>query len=155
MNTVFLLSILSENQAFIPKHTGRTLGEHLLNTYKILKQFKAEEYVCLAGGLHSIYGTNAFNNAITNNRKNIASLVGEQTENLIYLFSTINRPAGLDVGQLYDYQTFEKIDVDPLTLYNLRLIEIANLIEQNSPLAQYPNLQDIHILLAGEKCVPN
>lgn len=150
MNTQFLLSVLSEYGAFIPEHTGRTLGVHLLNTYKILKKFNVNHDVCLAGGLHSIYGTNIFKNGITQDRDNIKKLVGEKTENLIYLFSTINRPSGLDTGELFNYQTFDKIEVDEETLYNLRLIEIANLLEQNSPLNIYPNLQDIHKNISGE-----
>lgn len=155
MTTQFLLSILNENGAFAPRHTGRTLGEHLLNTYKLMKKYKCPDHVCLAGGLHSIYGTNSFKNVIVNEREKIKSLVGEETEKLIYLFSIINRPTGLDTGELYNYQTFEKIDIDPLTLYNLRLIEIFNLIEQGSEINFYPNLLEIYTLLTGEKNASN
>ena len=130
MNSLFLLSILTEFKTFVPEHTGRTLGIHLLNTYKILKSIKAEEYVCLAGGLHSIYGTNVFKNGITKDRDTIKKLVGDKTENLIYLFSIINRPAGLDTEEIYNYDSFEKINLDIQTLNDLKLIEIANLLEQ-------------------------
>jgi hypothetical protein len=141
MNTLFLLSILTEYKTFIPEHTGRTLGTHLFNTYKILKNLKAKEYVCIAGGLHSIYGTNVFKNGVTKDRDSIKKLVGDEIENLIYLFSTINRPAGLDSGELFDYESFEKINVDSQTLEDLKLMEVANLLEQGHGLDMYPNLQ--------------
>ena len=140
MNTLFLLSILTEYKTFVPEHTGRTLGIHLLNTYKILKNLKAKEYVCLAGGLHSIYGTNVFKNGVTKDRDSIKKLVGEETENLIYLFSIINRPSGLNSGELFNYESFEKINVDSQTLEDLKLMEVANLLEQGQGLDIYPNL---------------
>ena len=86
MTLQFLISILIENGAFMPRHTGRSLGDHLVNTYKLLKKHNCPDHVCLAGGLHSIYSTNVFKTAIVNDREKIKNLVGEKTENLIYLF---------------------------------------------------------------------
>ena len=121
-------------------HVGRTLGEHLMNTYDDLLRMGADEDVALGGGLHSIYGTNSFKKMTltTDQRPVIAGLFGERAEQLAWDFSRINRPAGLESGDVRDYRTGEKLEVD---LEALRLIEVANLIDNGVKLAKYPNLE--------------
>lgn len=121
-------------------HIGRTLGEHLINTYDDLKRMGADEEVALGGGLHSIYGTNAFKKVTVTpeQRPVIAGLFGERAEQLAWDFSRINRPQGLESGDVRDYKTGEPIEVD---LEALRLIEAANLMDNGVKLAKYPNLQ--------------
>jgi hypothetical protein len=121
-------------------HIGRTLGEHLMNTYDDLKRMGADEDVALGGGLHSIYGTNAFKKITVTpeQRPIIQGLFGERAEQLAWDFSRINRPAGLESGDVRDYKTGEKLEVD---LEALRLIEVANLIDNGVKLAKYPTLE--------------
>ena len=121
-------------------HVGWTLGEHLMNTYDDLLRMGADEDVALGGGLHSIYGTNSFKKMTltTDQRPVIAGLFGERAEQLAWDFSRINRPAGLESGDVRDYRTGEKLEVD---LEALRLIEVANLIDNGVKLAKYPNLE--------------
>jgi len=121
-------------------HVGRTLGEHLVNTYDDLIRMGADEEVALAGGLHSIYGTNSFKKVTLSpeHRPVIAGLFGERAEQLAWDFSRINRPAGLENGDVRDYKTGEKLEVD---LDALRLIEVANLIDNGVKLSKYPNLE--------------
>jgi len=121
-------------------HVGRTLGEHLVNTYDDLLRMGADEDVALGGGLHSIYGTSVFQTVTVKpeQRPIIAGLFGERAEQLAWDFSRINRPDGLESGDVRDYRTGEKLEVD---IEALRLIEVANLIDNGVKLAKYPNLE--------------
>ena len=121
-------------------HIGRTLGEHLVNTYDDLKRMGADEDVALGGGLHSIYGTNAFKTVTVkeDQRHIIRGLFGERAEQLAWDFSRINRPQGLETGDVRDHRTGEPVEVD---LEALRMIEAANLMDNGVKLAKYPNLQ--------------
>ena len=127
-------------------HIGRTLGEHLVNTYDDLLRMGADEDVALGGGLHSIYGTNIFQTVTVrpDQRPIIAGLFGERAERLAWVFSRINRPAGLETGNLLDYETGQFILVTEQELEDLRLIEVANLIDNGVKLSQYPTLHRIH-----------
>ena len=100
----------------------------------------ADEDVALGGGLHSIYGTNAFKTVTVQpeQRDVIRGLFGERAEQLAWDFSRINRPHGLETGDVRDYRTGEPIEGD---LEALRLIEVANLVDNGVKLSKYPNLQ--------------
>ena len=54
------------------------------------------------------------------------------------------RSKGIDSGQLINYKTDELLEVTPTILHNLRLMEIANLLEQKSATARFPNLYKIY-----------
>jgi len=127
-------------------HIGKTLGEHLINTYDDLKRMGADEDVAVAGGLHSIYGTNAFKHAtvLPSQRGIIRGLFGERAERLAWLFSNANRPVGLETGKLVYYKTNEPMEVSDEDLEALKIIEIANLIDNGVKLDKYPNLSRRH-----------
>lgn len=127
-------------------HIGRTLGEHLVNTYDDLLRMGADEDVALGGGLHSIYGTNIFQMVTVrpDQRPVIAGLFGERAERLAWLFSRVNRPKGLEDGHPLDYETGEPLPMTEQELDDLQLIEVANLIDNGVKLAQYPTLHRIH-----------
>ena len=127
-------------------HVGRTLGEHLVNTYDDLLRMGADEDVALGGGLHSIYGTNIFQTVTVrpDQRPIIAGLFGERAERLAWLFSRVNRPKGLEDGYPLDYETGEPLPMTEQELDDLQLIEVANLIDNGVKLAQYPTLHRIH-----------
>jgi hypothetical protein len=44
------------------EHSTRTLSDHLIETYNILKTWNAAPENCLGGLSHSIYGTQYFKN---------------------------------------------------------------------------------------------
>jgi hypothetical protein len=122
------------------KHSGRTLFDHLVGTYALLKQRKAPEYVCLAGLFHSIYGTNIFRHQAVpfTDRVEIIELIGPLAERLAFIFSSCNRPSAL-VEAVKDgppYRVVNRLDMKtimPLSgedMFDLLLIEIANLEEQ-------------------------
>lgn len=133
-----LVDFLTAKGAFQTKHSGRRLGDHLLNTFELLIENKAPKTVAIAGGLHSIYGTNAFKQITTSDRTEIQQHFGETTERLAYLFSIINRPKGLEDGHPKHWQTGEDVFVSPEELHYLCLIEAANLKEQRISLLRYP-----------------
>jgi hypothetical protein len=127
-------------------HIGRTLGEHLVNTYDDLLRMGAEEDVALGGGLHSIYGTNVFQKVTVTpeQRPVIAGLFGERAERLAWLFSRVNRPKGLEDGYPLDYETGKPLPMTEQELDDLQMIEVANLLDNGVKLGQYPTLHRIH-----------
>jgi hypothetical protein len=137
-----LIQFLTNVGCFKTKHSGRSLGDHLLNTYQILKKANVSEIVCLAGGLHSIYGTNIFTYSTLkySDRETLTNTFNPRTEYLVYLFSRINRPDGLESGLICDANTKERIYLSDCDLKDLRLMEAANLFEQGSDTSKYPQI---------------
>jgi len=126
-----LIDFLHKVGADKVKHKIGTLFEHLYRVYKILKEFKAPDYVCLAGGLHSVLGTNLFKQQVAMH-KEVEEIFGSKVFNLVRLFSRIDRPHVLENpdGVLSDQN-----------LNDLRMIECANLYDQSDlNETQYPNL---------------
>lgn len=142
-----VIKILEKYGTFSANHTGRTLGDHLINTYRMLVSFNAPYRVCLAGAFHSIYGTNAYKNKMISkeNRQKVIEDISEEVENLVYLFSVINRPRGLDSGYVVDYTTQQEIQLDETVMNDLRILEIANLLEQNANLQKYRLLYNMYL----------
>ena len=140
-----LIRFLEENGCSDTGHSGESLLSHLLNTYSILNAVGADEEVALAGGLHSIYGTNAFKKQTVGDRKAVEAVFGSRTERLAYLFGHINRPKALEAisdagGEVKDRLTGEPIQLDGQDVADLRLIEAANLLEQGSDVSAYPKI---------------
>lgn len=141
-----LIIALKRVGAFKKQHNrrmGLTLGEHLTNTYDDLKRMGADEDVALAGGLHSIYGTNAFRNQTLTSEKRpiIKGLFGEKAERLAWTFSQINRPKCFEGETVRDWKTGEPVEVSEEDFKDLMLIEVANLSDNGSDLSQFPNLK--------------
>ena len=80
----FLLEVGTKNQP----HGHRTLYEHLIGTWKLLKEWGGSRDICNAGLFHSIYGTQVYlpSTIPIKNRKVVQNLIGEKAENLVYLF---------------------------------------------------------------------
>jgi len=97
----------------------------------------------LAGGLHSVYGTNAFRSACleVDKRPILRGLFGERAERLAWTFSKINRPKCFEGEVIKDWKTGEPIQVSEEDLKDLMLIEVANLSDNGSDLSQFPNLK--------------
>jgi hypothetical protein len=140
-----LIGFLDRHGCFGIKHSGETLGDHLMNTYRILRSLGAPETICLAGGLHSIYGTNAFQRQTIDDRDKVKQEFGPTTERLAYIFGRISRPKSLEEiagtgGILHDRLTGEPFKVSAADVWALRLIEAANLLEQDGNLSAYPEI---------------
>ena len=80
----FLLEVGTKNQ----RHGQRTLYDHLVGTWKLLKGWGCSREICNAGLFHSIYGTQVYlpSTIPIKNRKVVQDLIGKSAENLVYLF---------------------------------------------------------------------
>jgi len=93
------ISFLKELGADTIAHrANRTLLEHLLATYALLARWRHEQPVAVAGLMHSVYGTAAFETACLapSERGRVRAIVGERAERLAYLFSAMERDRFLD-----------------------------------------------------------
>jgi SM-20-related protein len=121
-----------------------SLHDHLMRVYWLLHD-KVPVDVATAGALHSIYGTNAFTNALIPandyRRGRVAGQWGKTAEDLAYKFSILDRPRTLDWCAEFiapgDYAKLElrhkdnlKVDYD--TAKALCWIEAANLHDQGA-----------------------
>jgi hypothetical protein len=129
------------------KHSGRNLMTHLLNVYDILKAAGYGPTVCGAGGLHSIFGTNAFKTQTLGpeHRDYVVKSIGEEATRLVELFKKIKRPSTLESALKNATTTVETNDGQQLILTqdelnSLCAIEAANLSDQKC-LAKYPLLK--------------
>jgi SM-20-related protein len=123
-------------------HKSGTLHDHLVRTFSILEAKGFDSAVCFGGGLHSIYGTNAFAHRVLEPaaKATIVEEFGPRAEELARLFSELERPKTLETPKDLnpDSAVVELRDGRTLTLAretfdDLRKIECANLIDQNSP----------------------
>lgn len=135
------LSLLNTDSV---KHSGKTLWTHLLNVYDILKAEGHSQEICSAGGLHSIFGTNAFKHQMLNinQRHVVVNLIGEEATNLVELFHGIKRPQTLEhaVKNKTLQVELNSGEIKTLTqneLNSICAIEAANLSDQKS-LKNYP-----------------
>ncbi len=142
-----LVAWLQRHEADKTKHSGRSLLEHLIKTYDILKAAGQSEDVCNAGLFHSVYGTSQFKTKTLtfDDRDIVRGLIGDHSENVAYLFCRLNRPeafrmyvekyndAALDSLSLPLYGGGEiRLSEHNLQkcLFELLTIEAANLLEQ-------------------------
>jgi (p)ppGpp synthase/HD superfamily hydrolase len=109
-------------------HTGRSLLKHLEGTYAFLKFWKAETDVCIAGLLHSVYGTAAGKILLNEppDRSDIVALFGTRVDHLIYSYSRINT----DSTNFHLSSSNDHVKA-------VRLIMLANIVEQTLYLPNY------------------
>lgn len=115
------VNFIYENTKEYP-HSGKTFFEHLLNTSNIIRKlFPKEQYLIDAGLFHSIYGTCYYKFDSKNSRKKIKSIIGEKSENLVYIFCTLEN------------RTFQIIqnNFEDDVHRDLLILEYANYLEQN------------------------
>lgn len=152
-----LSGFLSNRGAARIAHQEGSLHDHLVRTFSILESRGFEEQVCFGGGLHAIYGTNAFAHALMTpaDRATIASRFGAEAERLAYLFSVLDRPGTLESPQelkhdmvVLEQRDKRKVELPLKTYEDLRAIECANLLDQKA-LAKHRNLGRIWTERAG------
>jgi hypothetical protein len=126
-------------------HSGATLWHHLAGVHEILQASGADEATCLAGLFHSVYGTTAFRLAIVprEERDAVARVIGPRAEALVWIFSTLSRPAALEESLAPGAAPCEdriqtSLDKRYVAQALLRL-ECANLLEQQV-LFRFPRL---------------
>lgn len=141
-----LQTFLETTTAVSTKHNKTTLMAHLLRVYDLLKLWDYSTDVCVAGGLHSIFGTNRFTSQTMTpgDRSSVVDIAGEYATELVELFSVIDRPQTLElslkqgINQLY-LSAGGTITVSDQQLKDLCAIEAANLRDQNA-LKSYENI---------------
>jgi len=131
---------LTENGAHNAPHSRRNLRAHLLHTYDLLNSVGQRSEVCLAGGLHSVCGTNIYRNGIVADKQSVIDRFGKSGE-LAMLFAELDRPKVLEkylsTGQSDLVLTGQCTEQD---MRDLCAIEAANLEDQKVLNSNYPKL---------------
>ncbi len=70
---------------------GRTLLEHLVGTYDVVRRWGQPTWLQHAALLHSVYGTDIYGPQLLTRRDQLRDLAGPQAERLAYLFSMTPR----------------------------------------------------------------
>lgn len=94
-------------------HKHGSFLDHLVDTYRILKLWKAQDSVCLCGLFHSAYSNSYVNLAIfdpSTGRDVVAKLVGEAAERLIHLFCIVPRQSLIHDDLLFHYSETELLE---------------------------------------------
>lgn len=129
------------------QHSRSTLLSHLMGTYRILKLWGCEEYLCLAGLFHSIYGLDKGNGLLTrSDRSFLKAIIGEHAESLVDIFSGDRRWAAITKTTPVKFMS------------DLIHIELANYFEQatrccfdGADWVRYGNLFKTHQKLLGNE----
>ncbi|MGV3724352.1 MAG: DUF6817 domain-containing protein [Actinomycetota bacterium] len=132
--TDYLVSVGADK---IP-HTETRFLSHLIGVYRDLKEWEAEEHVCLAGLFHSIYGTEMFQgfSLPLSERSSIRELIGERAERLAYINCALTRAsldASVAVGgtpQLWDRFADASLGVSDEEFTELLTIHLCDRLEQ-------------------------
>jgi aspartate beta-hydroxylase len=108
---------------------GRTLLDHLVETYAILQRWNQPVWLQHAGLIHSVYGTDAYGQRLlaSSRRGELSALVGEQAERLAYLFGVT--PRGPVLAGTHRWTRLAG-DATGDELDALVLLHMANLAEQ-------------------------
>ena len=72
---------------------GRSLLEHLVGTYEIVRRWEQPPWLQHAALIHSVYGTDAYDRRLLpeSGRRDLGRVAGEQAERLAYLFCALDR----------------------------------------------------------------
>lgn len=119
-------------------HSKKTLISHLRGTYEILKKWDCENYICMAGLCHSIYGTESFSiaPATLDNREFMKTLIGQEAEELTYLFGAHQKESlwknldSVDVFSVHDRFLNRPLVIPSKSLSDLITLTLANWLEQ-------------------------
>lgn len=98
VNREEIINLLKEQNILNFAHSEKTLLDHLEHTERILFEWDQREELCLAGLLHSIFGTEVFTNVLIpeSRRSEINEIVGKETGDLIFYFGVMERKHFLD-----------------------------------------------------------
>jgi hypothetical protein len=130
------LRYLEQAGALSTEHGQGSFFKHLVETWSILRWWRADEATCLAGLFHSVYSTDAFPLAIvpTAKRHEVVHVIGAEAENLVHLFHRADRRA------LWTQQTRgtlptregQTVALSEGDLARLAIVEAANIAQQSA-----------------------
>jgi len=119
------------------KHKDGTLKDHLMRTFHALKSLKISHEICLAGGLHSVFGTAKYaQTPLPWESTWVADAFGAEVDRLVRMFCKLPRPECLESGETDS-------TLDPTDLFAMKCIEVMNLYDQGA-LSGYPKLQEFN-----------
>lgn len=131
-----LAGLLQSLDAHRVLHSKRTLAEHLVGTYELLRSWGNDEVVCRAGLFHSIYGTRVFKIrcADFSSRKMVRDVIGAPAEFLAYLFCIADRDSFFSGARTTPHVIRDAVGNTDLAvtrrvLASLLEIEAANIVE--------------------------
>src|SRR5262245_36232371 len=89
------IALLTERGARELPHPGGTLLAHLRRVHDVLAGWGARPVLRLAGLCHAFYGTDGFATALgeLSRRDELAAVIGEDAERLVYLYASCDRRA--------------------------------------------------------------
>ncbi len=133
-----VLMVLRDRGAERISHSGTSLFDHLIGVAAILHDWQCDRPTCLAGLLHSVYGTATFHQRLFAEweRSEISALVGEEAEMLVWLFSVVR------FNEIYRYKgeqgylarrrdATSPVELSLKQVASLNLIALANALEQD------------------------
>ena len=147
---------------------GRTLLDHLVATYAVVRRWGQPAWLQRAALIHSVYGTDAFRSALLplSQRDDVIEVAGERAERLAYLFSVTPRGPLLAGTHLWardlPTRTSDGARAEPPAtrgeLDALVLLHMANLAEQaraddGAPARWLVKLRDLAELLVGSEAI--
>ena len=94
MDDARLIDFLQRAGAGEHRHAGgRSLLDHLIGTAEIVARWGQPTPLRRAGLLHSVYGTDAYGEALLagSQRGELAAIAGAEAERLAFLFGTVQR----------------------------------------------------------------
>lgn len=112
-NLPSLVSVLRSVGAGECWHKHGSFLDHLVDMYRILKLWKAQEAVCLCGLFHSAYSNSYVNLAIfdpSTGRETVRSHAGEAAERLIHMFCIVPRQPLIHDDLLFHYSDSELVE---------------------------------------------
>lgn len=112
-------------------HGNKTFGQHLDNTAAFLVRMGQPTTIVEAGRYHAIYGTQGYRIGAKVSRQEVQAEIGVLSEMLAYLFCTVDRSKLFTDGVQMARLTKEVLNIPINTLNALRVIEVANLRDQN------------------------
>lgn len=118
-------------------HSHANLHTHLVGVYRLLGCWGCPEHVALAGLFHSIYSTDEFRDFALplTERGQIKSLIGEQGERLVYMYSAATRESwrssavSREKPRLVDRANGGPLDVTEAEFTELLWLWLANNLE--------------------------
>ena len=141
-----LQNFLQTHSANQVSHSTTSLCGHLLRTYDLLKKAKQSSDVCVAGALHSVFGTSVFKHRLIDltEKDLLINEFGDYPIYLVELFSKLARPASLEMSLDLNKTKLlmtngTEVEVTSQELSDLLVIEAANLQDQHE-LHKMPNL---------------
>ncbi|KAJ8759274.1 hypothetical protein K2173_006794 [Erythroxylum novogranatense] len=112
-NLPSLIAVLRSVGAGECWHKHGSFLDHLIDTYRILKIWKAPDCVCLCGLFHSAYSNSYVNLAIfdpNTGRDVVRNHVGEAAERLIHYFCIVPRQPLIHDNLLFKYSDTELVE---------------------------------------------